>query len=141
MSNRLTSGGSGSHSGGTGRMMPGDTRAIFDPKSQRGWLLTRTHREYVFDQADALNAPLIGEGKPMRWDVQHNGELSLRVLGEGRDALANWKPADREIEVTKAVCAEFAADPHLTQEQFNAMARSGRITRIVDQRLAQRAAA
>jgi len=79
--------------------------------------------------------------RPMRWDVQHNGELSLRVLGEGRDALVNWQPADREIEVTKAVCAEFSADPHMTQEQFNAMARSGRITRIVDQRLMQRAAA
>jgi len=43
-----------------------------------------------------------------------------------------WKPEPGEIEAIQAVAARYAADPHVTQEQFNALVYRGVITTQVE---------
>ena len=131
-SNRLTGAGSGSQGNG---LRPGETRVLHDrPPSPRVWTVYRTNRDYVHDLCDAYNAGLIRPD--VRWIVMPSGELTLvnaqDGISSGRDG---WKPDEREQRLTRDVCAEFANDPSVTQEQFNHMVRSGKINRLVDYRL------
>jgi hypothetical protein len=54
----------------------GETRTIVDAGNNRTIVITRTHRAYAYDLADAYNAARTREGT--EWYVDHAGALRLR---------------------------------------------------------------